>query len=285
MPERPYIYAFDGNNLVDGQAYTRLSVNIQNDAPFVMRRMSGFQFLSATTGRIQVYKQNMDQIFGLPVRAGAFRSWPIVPGIVYQPNSYISFDVSQVLRASSPYSEGGSIPNFRAQVAFQGAKQVDYTPYQTPYPYYERPYTYVTDVTITEPGRTPPALITLSPPRQYSQVLLNEDFELLYVSLFINPADFGTEFEPADIRFKILLYDSSEFPVSNVPLLSYFINWASRDLPNGFPNPTMVWPANGQIKFDLTSLLITQEVPARVRIEWHGVNRVPCLAGQNGVPQ
>jgi len=282
MYERPYIYVFDGGStLTNGTAYENLVIPVQNDYAFIARRIAGLENLTAAATRAFFY-YDAESRYMMQAPLNISPEWPILPGLYYPGNSQIRFNLSAVLRANHAYATPGSNPSYYDQMVFQGAKViVGQRPYQTPYSYYEVPFTYVVECPITFTGNASPAYTEPNPPKQFQAVLQNQDFELLTIAMYVNKNG-TTTWVPSDTDFKIELLDLMEFPTSNRPVLDSFINYASNTLANGFPNPTLVWPANGLIKFNITSLLVESEVPATLRMEFMGLKRMPCLGAITG---
>lgn len=277
---RPFIYVFDASGLADGSSYTGLIVQMEGDYPFTMRRFSGLPTctvtsnLLTTVGMIQIYDSADRPRFSDPIRA--FYDFPFMPGVTYPALSRIKFDLFRVQRSSNQYIVVDSVPNYTSQLIFQGVKHVwsQGPGYQTPYPFYEKPQVYFSDFTLTDSGRVAPAYQAANPAIQFTVPIFTRDFELLKVVILSKLAG-QSQFTPSTGNISLEMYDAMGFPVQNLPVMDHFINYLDTTYCNGWPQPTMIWPANGEIRFKVTNLMIDTSVPATFRIEFHGINRFP----------
>jgi hypothetical protein len=266
---RPFIYIFQTTGLNTNQDYASLNVPMQGDYPFTLRRISGL-----TTGvgpsvpwsQMLLYDAARSRRFSsaFPV----VRDFPLVPGIVYPADSQIQFD----LRIS-----GSAF--FPTQLVFQGVKHVwgSSYGYQTPYPYYEKPQTYTRAVTITDAAGTSPQLITVP--------MFSRDFELLKIVMSITTADGLFANTAPQNLLAVELFDSMGHALQSAPVRDTFVNYADNTYINGWPVPSLTWPANGEIRLLLHSLMSAPALPATLKLEFHGINRFPHVDGDQIVRQ
>lgn len=266
----PYIYAFDADNLTDGNNYDYLQIGIQPDSSFSVRRISGLQTLAS---KIQIRDANQRQLF--QSMAAMQYDWPMVPELVYPKDSQITFDVQTVLKSSNAYATGGSTPNYWSQLIFQGVRVFDQLGVlQTQYRYYDAPGGYQLECALTETGRLAPVYTAPNAPLRFRQPIPDYDFVLNRISLTIATADEPTVV-PAAGKVKLMLYDPNSRQMMNVPITDIFLNSSVTGYNSVFPVPPVLYPAGSEIVVDVTSLLIEAEVPATLYIHFNGVWRRP----------
>lgn len=259
---RPYIYVFPLGGLSSGQDYPNLSVPVQRDYPFTLCRLSGLTTavpIAFGSSTLQLYDGTRSRRFSEPFPVAG--DYPFIPGIAYPADSQIRFDLFL-----------GTAPATTDQLIFQGVKHVwgSSYGYQTPYPFYEKPQTYVTRLTIADVIGTSPRVVAVP--------LLSRDFELLKIVMSIRTADFAFDVVPQN-KVALELFDSMGFPVQSAPVNDTFLNYNDTTYSNGWPNPPMIWPANGEIKLNLHSLMSAPQLPAVLNLEFHGINRFPYADG------
>lgn len=260
----PYFYVFDATQLVNGQTYLNLPIQIQGDADFVCRRVTGIRTVLPANGLYQIYSGGGGQWFQAPCYASS-ASRTALPERIYPYDSAITFDLYNVLRATGP----ASLLTPAAYLAFQGVKRfrVPVSPGIpsgiTPYRYREAKYTYQATIAVPPAGGAPSV---------FTVELHNRDFELERISI----TNTATGVALATIDFLIMLQDSNGHNFSNIPLNPDFLNNAFARWPvvkSVFPVPPVVYPAGGAIRFEITSLLFP--AGAQYDFSFDGIERVP----------
>lgn len=283
MIQQPFIYVFDadtaglnGAPLTDGQDYKAVAVNLNSDAPFILRRISGLPGLSHDTdAKFRLFNQQ-----GAYMQSGPFyalRKWdyPIIPELVYNPGAQIRFDIDDIGLGVNEYAAPGSTPNYYSQLGFQGVKVLQGAGYQTPYRYHERYYTYTQTLTIDYTGRLAPTYTNLANLRNYSVEMNDYDFELLYINMQVK-LNGTTESAPSHRMFKLMLLDQYQSQLMSAPVLDAMLNWGAIVNNSVFPCPGVVYPVGSFIRYSLASLLVEADVPATLYISFVGKWRVNC---------
>lgn len=272
MLEQPFIYVYDADRLTDGSSYSRTMVNLNSDAPFHLRRVSGRNFVSAN---LRLYDANSNFVQSAAIVAP--RDYPLIPEMVYPKGSQIQFDLGTVARSSRAYAAGGSVPNYYSQLSFQGAKVFSdrNPPTQTPYKWKPRFYQYTQDMTIDYTGRVAPAYTDLANFKRFSLEMRDFDFEMCAIDLLIT---LNGQTVPAisDTYVKIKLYDQFQDCLMSAPVLDSFLNFNSATNNSIFPTPTVLFPVGSFIVLDIYSLLVESQVPATLNVTYTGYWRVPC---------
>lgn len=278
--DRPFIYVYDADALVDGANYNDLFVPLLVDSEFRLRRIAGRPEVSA--GLIQVRGDQRRQLFSAP--AHITHDQAVVPELVYTPYSGIGLDLTNVLRANNPTT---GLPCYFSQLAFQGVRRFpDVHPGPgTAYRYYEKPYTQSMDIIVTWPGRLLPALTVVAPGRQFSVPVQDYDFVLYFVTLteqrWNQPLGVPGAIQPSNQSVKLMLYDADGNQIMSAPVCDFFLNAGAMNYSSLFPAPPLLYPAGSQILFDVHSLLpdggfAGQTVPCNLEIAFCGVRRMPC---------
>jgi hypothetical protein len=254
----PFFYVFDADALTDGADYNNLTVPLISDSDFILRRTCG---VNNVAGKFRYRDANrMERIQTATIVPNDVVS---VPEGLYPPDSQLAFDLVNVARAQNP--AGG----YYSQIAFQGARR--FYGMQTPessYRYYDRPYTLRADFTIdTAFG---------SPPIQHTVTVPDRDFELLSITALIDKTGGGNPTAKAAHDFKITLYDAKQQQLSTAPVVDEYVCAGGPDYNSIFPCPTIWYPYNSVIRFDVVSLLAVADVPATVALLFNGVWRFPC---------
>jgi len=242
--ETPYIYVFDARSLTDATSPRNLSVPIEPSSDFALRRIFG---LSTVASQIQIKKASQQWSSDRPFRMQDNHA--VVPEETYPADSFIQFDLTTVLRS---FLVCGGNPIYTSFLYFQGAKRFlrSTKPYETPYRWKQLPYAYNYTLNLNwsyyvNPLVGPPAN---APRTQYLEVK-NYDFELHEIEVCLSTGTIDTV-----SRFMMTLYDYSGKKTSSMPIAINYINDSSTF--NGvFPVPPLLYPANSQIQFDITSLL------------------------------
>lgn len=267
----PYIFAYDGDALTDGNSYTGIPVFVGNDqAGFVFRQVYGRANLAA---RIQL-RDSAAPFFSGAQGAIIPNTYPIVPEKYFPPGRELFIDLFTVARANR-----AALPViiFFAQLAFQGVRRFKggaTYPGPSTYRYYEKAFSYPIDVVVNWAGTDPT-------PRKRFIEIPDMDFELRRITITrrqqAGVANYGV---PVN-ELKLMLYDPYPRQLMNVPILdAYLIDNAdaTQNAYNGvFPVPGVMYPKGSAIYFDVTSLLTAAMLPSAYNFVFHGVRRVPIL--------
>jgi hypothetical protein len=273
--DRPFIYVFDADALVDGANYNDLMVPLHADSEFHLRRIGGRPVVTAAAaagGRIQVRADERKQLFALP--AAITPDHAIVPELVYAPGSAITFDLVNVLRANNPTA---GTPVYFSQLCFQGVRRFPeggLKAKDTSYRYRERPFAIVNDMVVTWSGRIAPAELVVDGPRQFNVQVQDYDFELYYITMV--QQRFGGAVAPCGQSIKLMLYDADGNQLMSAPVCDFFLGANGVGYNSLFPAPPLLYPAGSQILFDVTSLLSAAMTPMPLEIAFCGVRRMPC---------
>jgi hypothetical protein len=284
MIQQPFIYTFDADTaglggipLVDGQSYRALALNLNSDAPFILRRIAGLPNIGVgqPLARWRLYNQQGAYMQSGPSLVANQPDYPIIPEMAYDPGAQIRMDLDNIGLGAIPFAAGGSTPNYYSQVAFQGVKIFQGTGYQTPYRYYERYYTYTQELTIDYAGRLPSTYTSLTSPGQYSVEMNDYDFELLYVNLGMK-VDGATTITPTENKAKMMILDQYQNQLMSAPVLAEYLDWGSGVNNSVFPCPGVVYPVGSFIRYSIQSLLIESQVPATMYVSFVGKWRRSC---------
>lgn len=257
----PFFYTFDADALTDGTDYFNIAVQLTNNSDFLLRRICGTNNVAA-----QFRYRDANRMERLQQPCTVTNDIVSVPQSLYPMDSQIAFDLINVLRAQNP--AGG----YYSQIAFQGVRRFygQITP-ESDYRYYDRPYVIRTDFTIgTAFG---------NPPTQHTVTVPDRDFELQSIVAFIDKGSRGGVL-PATVRaahdFKMTLYDARQNQLSDAPVVDEYICAGGPDYNSIFPCPTIWYPVNSVIRFDIWSLLAAADVTATVTMLFNGLWRFPC---------
>lgn len=263
LVEIPYTYVYDGTGLTDATSpYDRI-VPVEPSSDFTLRRIFG---LADVASRIHMRKANQQWASDLPWHMD--NNHAVVPEENYPASSYIQFDLVTVLRS---FLACGGNPIYDSFLYFQGVKRflTAKKPYETPYNYKALPFVYQYSLALNWAYYTVAPLVAA--PRQQFVDIKNYDFELheIRVNLSDNTVD-------ATSRFRVQLYDYSGSKISNLPITINYINDARVNPCGVFPVPPLLFPANSQLQFDVTSLKCTADTPATTyKIQFVGKQRYP----------
>lgn len=280
LEDRSWIYAYDANALADGADYRELVVPLEPGSDFLLRKVSGpLSVLGAATSRFQLRDNLGQETFSRPMAPAGAWSMAVVPEVRYAAGGAISFDLWNVLR--NAYTLLG-VTIFRAELAFHGVRRRRATSVQAEARcYQEKPFTYRYPVTINWPCYTYDAFgvpTGFEPPRRFSQVVDNLDFELYAINcLNLTP---GAPPAPPASPY-IMLYDANGRATSNIPVNINYV----QNLPAGFLgavgsafSPPILYPVGSEIVFDLYSKYFVADLPLALDLYFIGVRRVPIRA-------
>jgi len=282
MFERPFIYAYDTDNLTAGQDYLNVILNLQSDAPFVARSLNidSDEYDTNTVEASNVRAMTKYRMYGpqgqylssAPEAMGRL----FTPEIEYPAGGQIRFDLYGVLKPAN-YNDDPVVlpPTYKGQFLVQGVKRYNFDPIDSPYKYKRRWYIYRQDITIDWTGRVGPTYDNLAAPRTWAIQIQDFDFELH--RLYLDEQALGL--------FKYTLYDSAQNALSNIPVIDALTltYGAYQNSPICFPTPHVLYRVGSQIKIDIYSLLTPNgvgnpsysEVPQTLRLYFQGCQRIP----------
>jgi len=288
----PFTYVFDATGITDGINISNLSKAMQGNSDFILRQIIGTDSCVATPangGKVQFYNTSKSKMTQAQIIAP--KNYPLVPEKLYKYNEEISFDLFNTLRA---FNVCGGTPIFTSYIGFRGVKRFHgnpgYRTGETPYAWREVPQAYVTDITVNFARFA--SGTNVNPPNRFVVPLDNYDFELFRI-LVSQPgtllAGGGTASAVGLTTndFGIMLYDAQGHQLSDLPQP---VLWVSGSKPTAatqqkyqavVPVPPLVYPAAGQIVFDVTSFLCSTSLPQVYDIAFQGVWRVPCTTDIN----
>ena len=271
----PFIYVYDANALTDGNNYSNLSLPTVGDSDFLLRMITGYP--NVATGGFRF--RDMEMRNRLSTLVNIFNNYVVTPDIPYRiPGSQITFDLGNVQRANVAYvGVPGSVPNYYSQLAFQGVKRFyGYTPYETPYRWFEQPYTISTAFVLSNAGNVAPGYTQPNTPVRYTVPVDNYDFEMQKIVIMVQPNG-AAGYSLASNRIKLTLYaQPGEMAMMSAPVVDRYLNANDSVFNSMFPVPPVVYPANSTIIVDVVSLLNNLQVPANVTISFVGMWRYPC---------
>lgn len=290
----PFAYVFDASGMADNVAEIQNnSLQMDSDSDFILRHIAGVPTsVNGATGKFNFKNASGSYANGNPT-SGIFvaNNWPVVPEKLYPANSQIAFDLYNTLRS---FNVCGGTPIYNAQIAFMGVKRVRdtgaYRTHRTLYRYRQRNYSYSQNLTINFPHFAASGAAT--GPVRFSVQLDSYDFELLRISITPNNmAANPPTGQPGTLLtndFRMILYDAQYHATSGSPtpggnaLNQGFINAgrpsaaAAPPYQAMWPVPTMVYPAGGQILYDIVSMLCVGQLPISYNIMFEGIWRIPC---------
>lgn len=273
--DRPFIYVYDADALVNGANYNELMVPLHEDSQFLLRRIAGRPVVTAAAaagGRIQVRSDERKQLFAGP--SAILSDQAVVPELSYAGGSAITFDLTNVLRAGNLTT---GTPVYFSQLCFQGVRRFSSTTVpekRTAYRYQEKPFAIVTDLVVNWSGRLFPGELVMDGPRQFNAQVQDYDFELYYLTL--TQQRFGGAVLPCDQSIKLMLYDADGNQLMSAPVCDFFLSANGVGYNSLFPVPPLLYPAGSQILFDIMSLLPNVLQPMALEIAFCGVRRMPC---------
>jgi hypothetical protein len=243
-----YAYVFDATKLTDGISYNKLGMLLDPDSDFILRRIVGGKLVA---GKLRTYYAS--QRFMQQNLFNTVANWPVLPETLYQAGSQIPFDLGTVARAFT----ADTVNIYLSYLAFFGVRRFDinaFPVYRTPYQYklIHKEYEFALNMNYahwTGAGNGVPTA-----PVQYIQPITEGDFELcqIRVTKYANGARVATN------DFQMSLYDGrGQYRLSNIPLnLNFFDANAPAPLYQPcYPAESQVYPVNGAIKFEITSML------------------------------
>jgi hypothetical protein len=271
----PFIYLFDGNDLTNGtDILNRLSVKLDSDAQFILRRIAGAQ----SVAQFFSYRNNSGSYVWTPPMStlGPTGGPSNQADIGVGPEKFyggldaagqIRFDVLNVQKAVA--LSGGT--DFIAAIAFQGVKRFPWDVEEPPCPYRLRSFEYTLPI---------PAVDWVRGQYRRFSVKIDKtgDFELDSISQ-INATNIP------DTRtgvFNYMLYDPHKWQMMSAPVpdgliidqLNGILTTDPAPMPGVFPSPAMLYPRLSQITVDLYA---TQSVPQGDcwQIIFRGQERIP----------
>lgn len=281
----PFTYVFDATGLTDGITQNNLSKPMQGDSDFILRQIIGADTVVATPangGKIQMYNASKSKMTSAAMIAPA--SWPILPEKKYKYNEEITFDLINTLRA---FNVCGGTPIYTSYLGFRGVKRFKgdpgYSRGLTPYAWREVPQVYAYDFTINFARFA--SGTNVNPPQRFTIGLDNYDFELFKVLVSQPGPTSAVGLTTND--FAVTLYDPQGHQLSDLPQPVLWLSGAkpTRATQQKYqavvPVPPLVYPAAGQIVFDVTSFLCSTSLPQSYNISFQGVWRVPCVGDRN----
>lgn len=267
----PFIYVYDARGLTDGSSLSNLSLPLE-DNDFFLRSIVGVSSCLSNNGNWSYYNESRSDAQALPIRRA--NRYTVAPEKRFPGLSQFRFDLYDVLRSANP---DGNLQSF---IGFQGIRRAPldtsrYYKRETPYPYYEKVYSYVEAIEIdffVDQGAAP---------RRFEIPIEDNDFELQTIQ--VARLD-GTQFIPLadNDPFLIQLYDASGYyRLSNLPVPVRWVNYFQGSTPatryfSVFPCPTIVYPIEGLIRFDITSLLDSGGGSQTFQFQFNGIRRIDC---------
>lgn len=276
----PFAYVLNNSALTNGQTYHDIQKQLQGDSDFILRHIAGVPLCIATSangGRWNYKNASRTYAIANP-STGIYgvNNWVVVPEKKYPINSSIYVDLYDVL-VDVTACGGTPIPN--AFIAFFGVKrfnQGQYAPRVTPYRYKELSQRYEFQLTIDWAHFASGTAV--APPQRKIVQMDNYDFELIRISV----GQSGSDGTVVTNDFQMTLYDPGMHQMSDLPLNQGFFN-CGKPTPQTqapyqglFPTPSIVYPAGGQITFDVTSMLCGTDLPQTYDISFEGIWRKPC---------
>lgn len=270
----PFFYVFDPRSLTPGTSPAGLVVPIR-EHDFLLRSVVGTS--TAATSWLYYNPSDSPAMGSGDVLTSGFAAAPIrtsprytvVPEKFFPANSQIKFDLATVALAAN--ADGNDI----ALIGFQGVKragkgQFGWSTYQTPYQYYESPYSYQITIDINF------FLSQGAGPRSFVVPITDFDFELQMVAIQETTAGVIGPL-PAD-PFYITLFDPSGYnALSNLPISPRWLNYfQGGNFFSCFPAPTLVYPVDSAIRFDIDSLINAVGGARSFQLSFQGVQRKPC---------
>lgn len=248
----PFIYLFDGNDLVNGQDIVgRLNMKLDSDSQFILRRIAGAssvaEFFSYRNNSGSYVWQPPISVLGPTGGVSNQGDISVLPEKVYggtQAAGQIRFDLLNVAKAVA--DSGGS--DFVAYIAFQGVKRFPYDIEPAPCAYRLRSYEYVLNI---------PAVDWIRGQYRRFNVKIEHtgDFELDSI-VQIDATNVPV---PRTGVFNYMLYDPHKWQMMSAPVpdsiitdpLNGILGTDVAPMPGVFPAPAMLYPRLSQIIIDL----------------------------------
>jgi hypothetical protein len=278
----PFTYVYDATGLADGTAQImNIQKPLQGDSDFILRSILGVPTVldtAANGGKFNFRNASGSYVFQAPVVLP--NVYTVVPEKLYPYDASITFDLYNILRDSRAC---GGNPIKSSFIGFQGVKRFSlgaggYQERITPYPYKEVRYSYEYALTITQGHYVTVGGSAVTPPQRAVIALDNFDFELLQIAVSLSGG--AGALQTAD--FQATLYDANMHQLSDLPMSQGFFNCGkptAATVPqyqSVFPTPSLVYPAGGNIVFDVISMLCANEAPLTYNLSFQGVWRKPC---------
>jgi hypothetical protein len=264
----PYVYVYDGSVLTNGAAYNKLGLLLDPDSDFILRRVASANQVAAS---FRLYYPSQRYVMDKLVNAK--QNWPVLPEILYGAGSQIPFDLGVV--AKSVVADTVPIPT--SFIYFCGVRRFNtnaFPIYRTPYNYREvhKEYEFALNLNYSHWTGASNGVATM--PVQYLQQITEGDFELcqIRVTQYATGARLTN-----DSNFAISLFDPrGQFRLMSAPVLQAAIdaNSPAAYYQPCFPVPSMVYPVNGAIKFEIQSMLPFGSTGQYV-IQFVGIERRP----------
>ncbi len=235
---------------------------LQGDSIFVLRKVSRFPVDAEDT--FMLYTPEQNQRFSDAIDGRSATVFPIVPEALYPPSGSVYFDINDYASSTAlAFGQGGPI-FYTNQILFQGVRRFPgeiINPAPSSYDYTEKPFQYRVGFTLSWTYLdTPYAGLSPAAPRRFVVPVNDHDFELQRISVVQSDGSGGTEVvnNIDSPSFRMMLYDHDERQLVNEPVNIAALNQSMRG--NGrlfpaFPVPPIIYRANSQIMYDITSLL------------------------------
>lgn len=259
--DSPFLYVFDAQSLTDGQTARNLTVQLDGDGQFLLRRVLG---LSLCAGAIRLFDSKDIARTKSFVKVG--NDWPIAPEIPFNSiSSRIAFELQNVSRAKIV----GPPDVFVSQLCFQGVKRRR-AMNAAEQSYTETPYTYAHDLTLNWRHLTGAGQVEAA--RRFQVEVRDYDFELRRINIC-----YGDGAAVTNAIAAFLLYDFTGRPLSNVAVNQQFINSRVAGYHALFPVPGAVYPVRTALAFDVVSNISDTDptFPKTLHINFEGVRRIP----------
>lgn len=263
--DQPFIYVYDADNppngaaLPNGQDRRFCNIKTFTGSDFLLRRVAG---IDRVCTNFQLRDVLSRLIFDSPVRT-TFRDFVTIPEMLWAGGTGISFDlldVQKTLKTSGLFT----VP--LSQIVFQGVRR--FKGYRRPpsYPYWEDEWVYEIDISID--------WIPTDAPRRFAIEIKDNDFELLRITESIGTL--GGAAPGVTQACKLQLYDQVNEQVFSAPVIDdLLMDNATTYLGIG-PVPGIVYRIGQAIRFDVSSLILTPDLPTPIQLCFHGIRRRPC---------
>lgn len=286
----PGAYVFDASGLTNGTEVQNNVIPIEYDSIFVLRAVLGVpNCIDPSTGGFRLNNYSKSRIMGGYIKPFA-NNVPVVPEVIYPPNSQISFDLFNVQKAVNSCATNIPISN----IMFQGVKR--YRPgvpgyngpaFPIPYDplnYIERPWSYPLDFDLSwfHWNSSGSAAGIIDIPRTFVVEVQDYDFQLHCIKI----SDSTTGLALTPDLFSIQLFDATaKRALFGSPVNQSYINNTRNAFSNPvFPVPPLLYPVWTQIRVDITSLVCNEDVssPYHLQIEFQGLQRIPRVTSLPG---
>ena len=258
---------------------------LQGDSLFVLRKVTRFPVDTEDT--FMLYTPEQNQRFSEAVDGRASVVFPVVPEAIYPPSGSVYYDINDYA-SSTTLTFGQDALFFTNQILFQGVRRFVgeiANPAPSSYDYTEKPFQYQESLGLNWTYLVEPYTgLTAAAPRRFVIPVQDHDFELQRICAVVDDGQGGsTVVNNIDSpSFRMMLYDHDQRQLMNEPVniaaLSQSMRGNGRLFP-AFPVPPIVYRANSQIMYDITSLLDDpggggSPTPVNFRIIFQGVRRI-----------